>query len=510
MKAQEKTRTPHSLRFNVWLYFLLFSAVLVIMVWMFEVAAFRIYYQRMRQTEVRNIAYRLADLSDEISSWEEFRDAAELAAVSYGVAIIIYNAKGDVLASFGPFGGYVPDQATVETFLNKFIESGTDEVEYFVDRTDSDFRSYIYGCMLGPADSAFLYINMPITEYNIMGDILSNQLVTVGIISLAFALIMSWFISWKLSDPIHKMAAQAKKLGQGDYGVHFEGNGYDEIDELSNALNFATEELGKTDDLRKDLLANVSHDLRTPLSMIRAYAEMIRDLSGNDPEKRTRHTETIIEEADRLSLLVNDMLDLSKLQAKTVEFHYEVSCISLLAEHCLKQFSYLEERDGYRIEAEIRPDLYAKCDPVQIERVLYNLVINAVNYTGEDKRIRVTVEEESGCVVCSVIDNGPGIPPEEIDGIWKRYYRASQTRKRDVHGSGLGLSIVSSILDQHGAEYGVESTLNKGSRFYFKLKKTDPPGESDLPPAEPPTRQDRRASRRAAKAEDAREGRKED
>ena len=95
MKAQEKTRTPHSLRFNVWLYFLLFSAVLVIMVWMFEVAAFRIYYQRMRQTEVRNIAYRLADLSDEISSWEEFRDAAELAAVSYGVAIIIYNAKGD-------------------------------------------------------------------------------------------------------------------------------------------------------------------------------------------------------------------------------------------------------------------------------------------------------------------------------------------------------------------------------------------------------------------------------
>lgn len=505
MKNQGKLHASHSLRLNVWLYFLLFSAVLIIMVWMFEIAAFRIYYQRMRQSEVRNIAYRLREETD---NWFQFQEAAELAALNYGVAIIVYDKTGTMIAAFGPFGGYEPEEAEIETFLNKFNGSGVGEVEYFVDQADSPFRSYIFGCTLGPsADSAFLYINMPIGNPNIMGDILSNQLVTVGIISLAFALILSWFISWKLADPIRKMAEQAKRLGRGDYGAHFESNGYQEMDELSNALNFATEELGKTDNLRKDLLANVSHDLRTPLSMIKAYAEMIRDLSGEDPEKRARHTETIIEEADRLSLLVNDILDLSKLQAKTVPFHYEITNISLLAEHCLKQFSYLEERDGYRLETEIQPDLYAKCDPAQIERVLYNLVINAANYTGETKLIRVLVQSEGEDIVCSVIDFGPGIPPEQIDSIWKRYYRASQTRKRDGHGSGLGLSIVSSILDQHGAEYGVESAQNKGSRFYFKLKKVDPDAEDGEQKS--PNRPDRRSRRIRAEGEGSKDPRSE-
>ena len=205
--------------------------------------------------------------------------------------------------------------------------------------------------------------------------------------------------------------------------------------------------------------------------MIKAYASMIVEISGDNPEKREKHAKVIIDEADRLASLVNDVLDLSKLQAGITELKMERVDISGLLGEIMERFAYLKETKNYCFITEVESELYTMADKVKIEQVLYNLIGNAVNYTGEDNTVYVRLKKEGNGFRFDVRDTGKGIKPEEIKGIWDRYYRSSEVHKRPVQGTGLGLSIVKNILDKHGLQYGVESQLGKGSTFfvYFEL-----------------------------------------
>ena len=215
------------------------------------------------------------------------------------------------------------------------------------------------------------------------------------------------------------------------------------------------------------MLANVTHDLKTPLTMIKAYASMIQEISGGDPEKRAKHTQVIIDESDRLTALVNDILNLSKIRSGMDTLKLQTFNLSEFIHTVLERFGYLTEKMGYTLERDIEDELYTEADMEKIEQVVYNLVGNAVNYTGEDKKIGVALKRtENGKIRFSVSDTGKGIPPEEISTIWDRYYRSSETHKRPIKGTGLGLSIVKTILIKHNFEYGVESEVGKGSTFY--------------------------------------------
>ena len=211
----------------------------------------------------------------------------------------------------------------------------------------------------------------------------------------------------------------------------------------------------------------MTHDLKTPLTMIKAYASMIQEISGGDPEKRAKHTQVIIDESDRLTALVNDILNLSKIRSGMDTLKLQTFNLSEFIHTVLERFGYLTEKMGYTMERDIEDELYTEADMEKIEQVVYNLVGNAVNYTGEDKKIGVALKRtENGKIRFSVSDTGKGIPPEEISTIWDRYYRSSETHKRPIKGTGLGLSIVKTILIKHNFEYGVESEVGKGSTFY--------------------------------------------
>ena len=241
---------------------------------------------------------------------------------------------------------------------------------------------------------------------------------------------------------------------------------YKEIVELSESLNYAEHELSNADQMQKELIANVSHDFKTPLTMIKAYASMIQDFSGEDPEKRNKHAQVIIDEADRLAALVNDMLDLSKIRAGLEALKTSLFNLSDYLRMVVSRFDYLTETAGYRFVTDIADDLYVEADKDKIGQVLYNLIGNAVNYTGEDKTVTVRLYGENGIVHFTVTDTGKGISPEEIDTIWERYYRSRETHKRPVKGTGLGLSIVKTILTKHRFAFGVRSEVGKGSTFY--------------------------------------------
>lgn len=273
-----------------------------------------------------------------------------------------------------------------------------------------------------------------------------------------------------IATPLTAITAKAHKLAEGNYEADFEGYGYREVEELAETLNFAAREIGATDHLQKELIANISHDLRTPLTMIKGYSEVMRDLPG---ENNAENAQIIIDETTRLSELVSDLLDLSKLRAGTKKLEPEIFDISALTSETMKRYEALVKHDGYVIEFCSDGEAKVCADRTMILQVVYNLINNAINYTGDSLRVRVSLTRRDGAVRVSIADEGEGIAPDVIGHIWDRYYRVDKVHNRAVIGTGLGLSIVKSVLEAHGAAYGVDSALGVGSIFWFELPIVD-------------------------------------
>ena len=299
-------------------------------------------------------------------------------------------------------------------------------------------------------------------------------------IVLAFA--ASGVVAALITRPVTEVTECAKELSRGNFNLNL-GKEYfcSEITELADALDSARKEISKADRMQKELIANVSHDFKTPLTMIKAYASMIREISGEDKNKRDAHAQIIIDESDRLAALVADLLDLSKLRAGLAESKSTVFNLSEEVYKVAGRFEYLKEVDGYRIETVVEDDLYAYANKERIEQVLYNLIGNAVNYTGADKRVVVRLIRKDGGARFEVADSGKGIPPDEIDTIWDRYYRSNKTHKRPVQGTGLGLSIVKGILLSQGCPFGVISEVGKGSCFWVEFPPSETSPQGDAP-----------------------------
>ena len=300
------------------------------------------------------------------------------------------------------------------------------------------------------------------------------QLIYISIILIGLAFVMAVLVSNIVSRSIIKINDTAKRFGEGDFEVRFDGADYREVAELSDTLNYAASELGKTEALRKELIANVSHDLRTPLTMITAYSEIMRDL----PEENTpENVQVIIDEAMRLTNLVNDMLDVSKLQAGVMTLNRNVYNLTESISAVMERYQKLKEQDGYRISFEHSDTVYVDADEYKIYQVIYNLVNNAINYTGDDKVVVVRQKIFADHVRIEVTDTGEGIPKDKVNYVWDRYYKVDKTHKRAVAGTGLGLSIVKNILILHDAKYGVDSIVGKGSTFWFALKTVPAPDD---------------------------------
>ncbi len=299
---------------------------------------------------------------------------------------------------------------------------------------------------------------------------LENQVLFVGVFLLILALCMAVLMSKLITKPIVQINESAKSLAAGKTDIEFSGHGYREIEELSDTLNYAAKELSRNDELQKELIANVSHDLRTPLTMIKGYSEVMRDIPGeNTPE----NVQVIIDETTRLTELVNDMFDLSKLQSGARYPEMKSFCITQTVKSTMLRYEKLMKQDGYTIEFLSDKNVSVYADEGMILQVVYNLINNAINYSGDDKYICVKQTVENDTVRISVSDNGEGIAEEDIPFIWDRYYKVDKVHKRSTVGTGLGLSIVKDVLELHNATYGVTSVAGGGSTFWFELKMVD-------------------------------------
>lgn len=449
------------------------------------------YYSKMKKNEIIKVA-------DEIENnylKENYKDYIDSVAYKNVSSIMIYDLEGNIIYSTNSNGYELQKNIDIskisyEKEERKGLDFGPSKIvnidgNIIVKKTMQEnskkinsilkidrFKSEIFVHSRILEDyNACLVIVASIDPIDSTTTVLQSQLIYITIISLLISAIISIFLSNKLSKPIEEMTNSAEILAQGNYNVHFENSGYYEFDKLANALNYATDKLSKTDKVRKELIANVSHDLKTPLTMIKAYSEKILDLTGDNKEKREEDLKIIISETDRLTRLVNDMLDLSKLENSDEVLNKEKFDIVEVANNIVESF-----RIGYDLEKcefkVVAPKSLIICaDKTKIEQVIYNFFSNAINYTSDIKKITITIKEISKNVRVEVIDNGIGIDEENLEYIWNRYYRADKNYSRNVNGSGLGLAISKKILDKHNGKYGVKSKKGCGSTFYFEINK---------------------------------------
>lgn len=447
---------------------MLFAAALLVALWLFQIVFLNRFYETMKIREVT----KTGDFLRNEFGKKNFENTILNYSQNKGMNIEVIDKEGYLVYPLNWVEVIMNPRVLDEASFKEFFEDvGRGKKSYRV--TLKKFKylensSIVYGGYLGKekGQDHYLLIKTNLEPVDSAVDILKNILLIVLGLSFALSVILSYFISKRLSRPLVQMSKTARRLGSGDYSVNFKEGEYTEIDDLSKTLNYATNELTKTIEMRKDLIANVSHDLKTPLTVIKSYAEMIRDISGTNEVLRNEHIDIIISESDKLTQLVNDLLDISKLESSLESVRKEKVDLVLLSKSVANRLNL--SNNILKIETKGNSNIFA--DKRRIEQVIYNFLSNAVKYTGENKKILIKIFEEDGVVTFECIDNGIGISKENIDSVWDRFYRIRNNHTRPQVGTGLGLHIVKSILEIHQFEYGVESNLGEGSNFYFKAK----------------------------------------
>lgn len=471
-KPPKSSRRKLALRYYVWLYFMAFAVMILVLIWLFQYVFLDNFYQTAKIRDIAKVAEKIVSVRGAV---EQNKLCGRL-AYENNLCIVITDESGNKTVGANNLGEYSTLYSDIMNNFSKHIFELKAKVNVSsdgiytetVDDEHTKFKGLIYCTRIGTNKRLnYLFIESSIEPIDATVSIIREQLIYITIILIELAFLITMFISKRLSKPITSITNTAKQFASGDYNMEFKGEGYREVEELSNVLNNAKNEIRKVSDLRKDLIANISHDLRTPLTMVKAYAEMVRDLSGDDPQKRNEHIQIIIDEADRLSALVDNLLELSKLESGNMELEKTDFSIVDKLNDCMARYTLLIEQNGYDIKYEPDDDRIITADMQKLDQVIYNFINNAINYTGDEKVIRIRQINKPDCVRIEVTDNGKGISKELLPLIFDRYYRDAKV-KRAVVGTGLGLSICKEILKKHGFAFGVSSVEGQGSTFWFE------------------------------------------
>ena len=483
-----------SLKWKLFMYLLSFSAMLLIILWLFQIAFLDEFYRQVKTSELRKtVAEAEAHIEGPLYSGED----SELPAVgelSYmetlsdmqavvrerDLDIEIVDSSGNTL--FSAQGTREPILSRISA-LDKYdiydqtIKSGG-SLTGFLSRHDElplqegrpPFVDNIIYCeilSLEGSQSIMIMASTRIVPLDATTDTLRTQLYFITALMIISSVALAFIISGRIARPIEEINQSAKVLSKGNYDVTFSGKGYKEIKELSDTLAAAARDLGKAEGYRRELLANVSHDLRTPLTLIGGYAEAMRDLPG---ENNAENAQIIIDEASRLSEFVNDMLEISKLQSGAREPIFRRFSLTDMLASMTSTTAELLRVEGYDIRFEKSDeDIYIEADEKMISQAFYNILINAVNYTGSDKKVTVRQVRLPYSARIEVSDTGNGISEQELPHIWERYYKSDKSHNRAIKGSGLGLSIVRSIAELHAGSCGAGSYPGKGSTFWIEI-----------------------------------------
>ena len=469
-----------------WTFFL-FIVLMVALLWLMQIQLLDQFYRYEKRRTLQNVSANIAGNIDNTS----LNTLIERVAEDNGLCVLIVDeSMQTVYSADTAFSCIIHhlNHRDLRRMAQKLETDGQNFVFFPMQRTRSsgfdrqrfafpaplpmsddgaEYLVSIQRALLEDGSEYYVLLNTLLTPVTSTVQTIRSELWVLTTALLLIGFLLSSILSRRISRPIIQTTEAARALSQGEFTPIRDANAYREIAQLNRQLAQAARDLRKVEETQRELIANISHDLRTPLTLIEGYVEAMRDIPGeNTPE----NLQVILDETHRLTTLVNAVLDYSRSQNAAPE---ENSCRFSLTEsirEILTRYVKLTEQDGYVIRFRQQGETFVRADPLKISQVVYNLINNALTYTGDDKTVTITQTIQNGRVRLSVTDTGEGIEPEELPYIWNRYYRGKKPHKRAAVGTGLGLNIARSILDGYGMDYGAESTVGTGSTFWFEME----------------------------------------
>ncbi|WP_409228523.1 sensor histidine kinase [Gudongella sp. SC589] len=444
---------------------LLVTILSVGILWVYQRVFLEGSYMNSRVEILKATTEQLSELYDDT---EAFLDNAESVFMERNIATEVSTIDGRIIYSTGNTMGR-GQAAGFRVLRGEYLEDllRTGEATTTMVHQRQSTELFTYSKLLEDGDTV-ITTSLPIEPINETVQILERQLLIISAILVVVSILIGTFFSRFFLRPIKNLNKSVNELAAGDMEARVDVEAEDEIGELAVNFNKMAEQISKVDRLRKDLVANVSHELRTPLGLIRGYAEMSRDIHQDDPVIRRENLDIIIEESERLGRMVDEILDMSRIQSGNMELWQEDVDMMDLARSAVNKYSIVAESKNIKLDVMgERESFYVWADRRRMEQVFHNLVSNAIAHT-ENGNVDIVLTERDNVLRVDVRDTGSGIPQDEIEHIWDRYYKVNSSN-RVSGGSGIGLSITKAIFESHDIKYGVESIPGKGSDFYFEI-----------------------------------------
>jgi len=385
-----------------------------------------------------------------------------------GVNIWVVNQQGKTLAGNPPSRWLRALTENAGQFEGVF--SGTPQSWVRNARNQPDPSITVALPITGTQIPAAMFLYTPITGINQTVQALDRLLILALLVGTVAATALGFFIARSLTRPIANISKAAALFAGGDYSSRTKATGNDEIGRLGQVFNSMAESLAHTEQNRRDFLANVSHELKTPIASIQALAEALHDGMVERPEKQQRYLQTIVEESLHIDRLIRDLLDLAQLEAGELTIVPEKLDLTTYLPNELAKYDHLLAEKRLNAILNIPSGLpLVLADPGRLAQVIANLLGNAIRYSPDGSSVDIIVKEVYSQLAVSVADHGPGIPEVDQPHLWDRFYRVEKSRSRSAGGTGLGLAITKKLVNAMGGEISVYSVPGAGSTFTFTL-----------------------------------------
>lgn len=486
-EKKEKKKRLWGIQSRVSWTFFLFIVLMVALLWLLQIQLLDQFYRYEKRRTLQNVSASIAGNIDNTS----LNTLIERVAEDNSLCVLVVDESMETVYSADTAFSCIIhhlNHRDLRRMIQKLETDGRDFVLFPMQRVrnsgfdrqhfsgpfplpmndeNGEYLVSVQRATLEDGSEYYVLLNTLVTPVTSTVQTIRSELWVLTTALLLIGFLLSTILSRKISRPIIQTTEAARALSQGEYTPISDANAYREIAQLNRQLSQAARDLRNVEETQRELIANISHDLRTPLTLIEGYVEVMQDIPGeNTPE----NLQVILDETHRLTTLVNAVLDYSKSQNAAPEENSQRFSLTGSIREILTRYSKLTEQDGYVIRFQQQGEAFVQADPLKISQVVYNLINNALTYTGDDKTVTITQTIRKGHVRISVTDTGEGIEPEELPYIWNRYYRGKKPHKRAAVGTGLGLNIARSILDGYGMDYGAESTVGKGSTFWFEME----------------------------------------
>lgn len=423
---------------------------------------------------------------------EEFQIELEKKCANSNITLLIIQSDGTVIQSNVSnkdmllqqfwdimFSSKDPESVVVENTEQYIIEKATDT------RLKSDYL-VLWGSMQN-GNQILLRTALESIEESVQ--IANRFLAYVGIMAVIVCAVILYFVTRKITNPILQLAEISRRMTNLDFEAKFESRGENEIDFLGEHMNQMSETLEKTiselkgannqlkidiekknqiDEMRKEFISNVSHELKTPIALIQGYAEGLQECINDDEQSREFYCDVIMDEAEKMNRMVKNLLTLNQLESGNEQVVFERFDLTELIQGVIHATAILREQNEIDLTFSEKQPVYVWADEFKTEQVLTNYISNAIHYAAGEKRIEITVKKEGELVRVGVFNTGAPIPESEVEHIWDKFYKVDKARTREYGGNGIGLSIVKAIMDSFHRKCGVTNFQN-GVEFWFEL-----------------------------------------